>query len=113
MARDLSAYNVPAKPCYSCPFAGREPIPLPPIDWLIITTNSSMAAPSTYAIAQRKQFAEADERSNKKWFCLIGIIEEPTDEAFNQAVAEVQLKRNKNNGNGRNDGKTENISETH
>lgn len=48
-----------------------------------------------------------------RWFCLIGIIEKPTDEAFNQAVAEIELKRNTNDGNGRNDGKTKNLSETH
>ncbi|MEG5175434.1 hypothetical protein [Microcoleus sp. B3-D7] len=36
----------------------------PPIDSHIITNNSSMVAPSTYAIAQKKLSAEADGLSN-------------------------------------------------
>ncbi|MEG5006720.1 hypothetical protein QUB17_24175 [Microcoleus sp. B5-C4] len=51
--------------------------------------------------------------TDDRWFYSLGIIEEPTDQAFNQAVAEIELKRNKNDGNTRNDGETENISETH
>ena len=62
---------------------------------------------------QRRKNCRGGRTIQLRWFCLIGIIEEPTDEAFNQAVAEIELKRNKNDGNGRNNEKTENISETH
>ncbi|MEG4587260.1 hypothetical protein QUA54_18870 [Microcoleus sp. MOSTC5] len=47
---------------------GKNRSSYPPIDWLTTTTNSSMVAPSTYAIAQKKLFAEADERSNSDGF---------------------------------------------
>ncbi|MEG4062587.1 MULTISPECIES: hypothetical protein [unclassified Microcoleus] len=32
-----------------------------------------------------------------RWFCLIGIIEKPTDEAFNQAVVEITSKSHEQN----------------
>jgi hypothetical protein len=45
------------------------------------------------------------QSNDARWFCLIGLIKEPTDEAFNQAVAET---RNKNKNN-----ELKNITETH
>ncbi|MEG4805781.1 hypothetical protein QUB63_34965 [Microcoleus sp. ARI1-B5] len=49
----------------------------PPSDSHTITTNSSMAAPSTYAIAQRTLFAEADELSNSDGFVLSVSFKNP------------------------------------
>ena|GEM_PF-5410014 len=64
-----------------------------------------MVALSTYAIATTKLYAEAGALSNSDGASLIGLIKEPTDEAFNQAVAET---RNKNKNN-----ELKNITETH
>ncbi len=64
-----------------------------------------MAALSTYAIATTKLYAEAGALSNSDGASSIGLIKEPTDDAFNQAVAEAKNK-SKNN-------ELENITETH
>ncbi|NQE37282.1 hypothetical protein [Microcoleus asticus] len=113
MARDLSAYNVSEKPCYTCPFGGKNPIPLAP-DRLAYYYDELLNGGSQHLChSAEKTICRGGRTIQLRWFCLLGIIEEPTDEAFNQAVTEVELKRNKNDKNGRNNGKTENISETH
>ena len=111
MTKDLSAYNVPANCCYSCPFGGKTPIELPP-DRLTYYYDQLLNGGSQHLChSAEKTICRGGRTIQLRWFCSLGIIEEPTDEAFNQAVAEVESR--KNNGNGRNDGKTENISETH
>lgn len=113
MARDLSAYNVPKKPCHTCPFGGKKPIDLPP-DRLTYYYDQLLNGGSQHLChSAEKTICRGGRTIQLRWFYSLGIIEEPTDEAFNQAVAEVELKRNKNDGNTRNDGETENISETH
>jgi hypothetical protein len=67
-----------------------------------------MAALSTYAIATTKLYARADELSNSDGASSIGLIKEPTDEAFNQAVAEIEAEKLR-----KTNGKLENNPTTH
>ncbi|HEY9299602.1 MAG TPA: hypothetical protein VIQ31_25215 [Phormidium sp.] len=67
-----------------------------------------MAALSTYAIATTKLYARPDELSNSDGASSIGLIKEPTDEAFNQAVAEIEAEKLR-----KTNGKLENNPTTH
>ena len=105
MARDLSAYNVPVNCCYSCPFAGKKPIELP-LDRLAYYYEHLLNGGSQHLChSNNKTICRGGRTIQLRWFCLIGLIKEPTDEAFNQAVAET---RNKNKNN-----ELKNITETH
>jgi len=105
MARDLSLYNVPEKPCHTCPFSGREPIALPP-EWLAYYYEQLLNGGSQHLChSKNKTICRGGRTIQLRWFCSIGLIKEPTDEAFNQAVAEAKNK-SKNN-------ELENITETH
>src|SRR4028119_402560 len=106
MARDLSLYNLREKPGPPCHCGGREPMGLPP-DRLAYYYEQLLNGGSQHLChSNNKTICRGGRTIQLRWFCLIGLIQEPTDEAFNQAVAEAKNK-NKNNE------QLENITETH
>ena len=109
MARHLSLYNVPEKPCHTCPFGGREPIALPP-DRLAYYYEQLLNGGSQHLChSNNKTICRGGRTIQLRWFCSISLIKETTDEAFNQAVAELT----KNNRNPENISKTNQcVSET-
>ncbi|MEG4574244.1 hypothetical protein QUA56_16365 [Microcoleus sp. N3A4] len=97
MARDLSAYNVPEKPCYTSPFGGKNPIPLAP-DRLTYYYDQLLNGGSQHLChSAEKTICRGGRNIQLRWFYAIGMIKEPTDEAFNQAVAEITSKSHEQN----------------
>lgn len=97
MIRDLSAYNVPEKPCYSCPFAGKRPIPLAP-DRLKYYYDQLLNGGSQHLChSAEKTICRGGRNIQLRGFYAIGMIKKPTHEPFNQAVAEITSKSHEQN----------------
>lgn len=88
MAKDLSLYNVPDSPCYSCPFEGEEPINLAP-DRLIFYYENLLSGTSQHLCHSHKRtICRGGRNIQIKLFYAIGLLNEPTNEAFNQEIEE-------------------------
>ena len=88
--RDLSTYRILAHPCHSCPFAGREPVQLAPEQLKYYYEQLLNGGSQHICHSTEKTICRGGRTIQLRWFCLIGLIPEPTDQAFNQAVANVK-----------------------
>ena len=88
--KDLSTYGILAHPCYSCPFAGKKPVQLTSgqlkyYQEQLLNGNSQHLCHSV-----KKTICRGGRTIQLRWFYSLGLIIEPTDEAFNQLIADAE-----------------------
>jgi hypothetical protein len=88
--RDLSAYKVPAHPCHSCPFAGKKPVELAPERLKYYIEQLLNGGSQHICHSAKKTICRGGRTIQLRWFYLLGLITEPTDEAFDQAIADTK-----------------------
>jgi hypothetical protein len=88
--KDLSTYAVPPECCTSCPFGGKKPINLN-LDYLAHLYKQLLKGDSQHICHSRqKAICRGGRTIQLRWFHSIGLLSEPTDEAFNQAIADAK-----------------------
>lgn len=80
---------VQAKPCRTCPFAGSNPIPLPPERYTQLINNLNGNGQHFCHSADNRKICRGGRDIQLRLLCSYGLLDEPTDEAFNQAIAEA------------------------
>ncbi len=83
---DLRTYSVQEKPCKTCPFAGKTPLPLSESDLVTYYQNLLGNGQHFCHSVDNKKICRGGRNIQLKWLCAIGMLEEPTDEAFDRAV---------------------------
>lgn len=93
--RDISTYAVAVNPCYSCPFAGKEPVELHPDKLAYYYDNLLNQGGQHICHSVKRTICRGGRIIQLQWFTAIGLLPEPTDEAFNQAVINAQKSTHK------------------
>lgn len=91
---DMRTYPVQDKPCKTCPFSGEKPLPLCPSDLVMYYQNLMGNGQHICHSTNNTKICRGGRNIQLKWLCAIGMLDEPTDDAFNQAV-EWALNNNK------------------
>jgi len=88
--RDLSTYDIPVYPCYSCPFAGKKPVELTPEKLKYYYEQLLNGCSQHICHSAKKTICRGGRTIQLRWFYFLGLIAEPTDAAFNQAIADAK-----------------------
>jgi hypothetical protein len=84
--QNISSYNVPENPCYSCPFAGKKPVQLSP-DRLAYYYQNLLSGKSQHIChSQEKTICRGGRDVQIRVFYGRKLIDAPTDEAFEKAI---------------------------
>lgn len=86
---DLRTYPVQKKPCKTCPFAGETPLILPQSDLVNYYENLLGNGQHFCHSVNNSKICRGGRNFQLKWLCSVGMLDEPTDEAFNQAMKET------------------------
>ncbi|MEG4286268.1 hypothetical protein QUB68_24365 [Microcoleus sp. A006_D1] len=80
---DMRTYPVQKSPCLTCPFAGREPLILADFEQYIenLMGNGQHICHST-----DKNICRGGRDIQLAWLCSVGMLDEPTDAAFDRAI---------------------------
>ncbi|MCT7977583.1 hypothetical protein [Laspinema olomoucense] len=87
--KDLRQMPVQSAPCRTCPFAGKEPIPLEPeryAQYLMPLVNG-ISQHLCHSADDKKVCRGGRDIQLRLLYCK-GAISEPTDEAFNKAITQ-------------------------
>ena len=85
---DLRTYPVQEKPCKTCPFEGENPVPIVPERYADFINNLAGEGQHLCHSANNKAICRGGRRIQLRIHKAIGMLAEPTDEAFNQAINE-------------------------
>ena len=88
---DLRTYSVQEKPCKTCPFAGKTPLPLSESDLVSYYQNLLGNGQHFCHSVDNKKICRGGRNIQLKWLCAIEMLDTPTDEAFDKAVNEALL----------------------
>ena len=88
--RDLSTYSISASPCHSCPFAGKEPVRLAPGKLKYYLEQLLNGNSQHICHSVEKTICRGGRTIQVRWFYSLGLIAEPTDIAFDQAIIEAR-----------------------
>ncbi len=86
---DLRTYPVQDKPCKTCPFAGTNPLTLPLNDLVDYYQNLLGNGQHFCHSANNTKICRGGRNIQLRWLCSMGMLEEPTDEAFDKAINEA------------------------
>lgn len=87
MKRQLRHIAVQKRPCQTCPFAGETPVDLHPDRLLEITKNIVECKGQHFCHSvNNKMICKGGRDLQLRVLFAIGLIESPTDEAFNAAM---------------------------
>ena len=86
---DLRTYPVQNKPCKTCPFAGETPLAVSQSDLLSYYENLLGNGQHFCHSTKNTQICRGGRDIQLKWLCALGMLDEPTDDAFNQAMKET------------------------
>jgi hypothetical protein len=80
---DMRTYPVQKSPCLTCPFAGQEPLILSDFESYIenLMGNGQHICHST-----GRNICRGGRDIQLQWLCAIGMLQEPTDTAFDRAI---------------------------
>ncbi|WP_333030516.1 MULTISPECIES: hypothetical protein [unclassified Microcoleus] len=83
---DMRTYPVRQQPCKTCPFSGEKPLPLSPSELAVYYDNLMGNGQHICHSMNNTKICRGGRNIQLKWLCAIGMLDEPTDEAFNEAV---------------------------
>lgn len=86
---DLRTYSVQDKPCKTCPFAGEKPLVLPTLDFTEYYENLMGNGQHICHSSNNTKICRGGRDIQLKWLCSIGMLDIPTDEAFDKAMDEA------------------------
>jgi hypothetical protein len=89
---NLRTYPVQDKPCKTCPFAGKTPLILPESDLLIYYENLLGNGQHFCHSANNEKICRGGRDIQLRWLCSMGMLDKPTDKAFNEAINEALNK---------------------
>ncbi|MCC3459788.1 MAG: hypothetical protein EAZ73_09065 [Oscillatoriales cyanobacterium] len=89
---DLRTYPVQNKPCKTCPFAGETPLILPESDLVMFYKNLLGNGQHFCHSANNQKICRGGRNIQLQWLYLIGMLDEPTDKAFDETMNEVLNK---------------------
>jgi hypothetical protein len=83
---DLRTYPVQEKPCKTCPFAGETPLILPESNLVAYYENLFGNGQHFCHSVENTKICRGGRDIQLTWLCSMGMLGEPTDDAFNEAV---------------------------
>ncbi|MEG4086376.1 hypothetical protein [Microcoleus sp. POL10_C6] len=83
---DMRTYEVRQLPCKTCPFSGEKPLILSPDKLAMYYENLMGNGQHICHTTHNTQICRGGRDIQLKWFHAMGMLPEPTDEAFNEAV---------------------------
>lgn len=89
---DLRTYPVQKKPCKTCPFAGETPLIIPQSDLVNYYENLFGNGQHFCHSTSNRKFCRGGRNIQLKWLCAVGILDEPTDKAFDEEINKVLSK---------------------
>ena len=81
----MRTYPVQKSPCLTCPFAGKKPFILSASNHQKYLENL-MGNGQHICHSTSRNICRGGRDIQLRWLCSIGMLDEPTDEAFDQAV---------------------------
>ena len=88
---DLRTYPVQQIPCKTCPFTGTNPLTLALDDLVSYYQNLLGNGQHFCHSVSNTKICRGGRNIQLKWLCAIGMLDTPTDEAFDKAVNEALL----------------------
>jgi len=85
---DLRTYPVQEKPCKTCPFEGENPVPIVPERYSAFIENLAGEGQHLCHSLDNKAICRGARNIQLRILKAMGMLDEPTDEAFNQAINE-------------------------
>ena len=86
---DLRTYPVQQIPCKTCPFTGTNPLTLALDDLVSYYQNLLGNGQHFCHSVSNTKICRGGRNIQLKWLCAIGMLDTPTDEAFDKAVNEA------------------------
>ena len=94
MRQDLSQMPVQPHPCMTCPFEGSKPIPLTPKSYAKYVANVvNLKGQHRCHSVGNKMLCRGGRNLLLRVLCAYGLIEEPSDVAFEKASIEALDKQ--------------------
>jgi|SanBayMetagenome_1026888.scaffolds.fasta_scaffold66060_1 hypothetical protein len=86
--KDLRTYPVQEKPCKTCPFEGENPVQLCPNRYKGFIENLAGQGQHLCHSVDNEAICRGGRNIQLRILCAMGMLTEPTDEAFDQAIEE-------------------------
>lgn len=83
---DMRDYPVQSAVCYTCPFEGQKPLPLSPQSHARYLENLIGKGQHICHSSNGTRICKGGRNIQIKCFYMMGLLPEPTDEAFNKAI---------------------------
>ena len=83
---DMRTYPVQQKPCLTCPFAGKQPLELSVESMEEYIANLLGNGQHICHSSNDTMICRGGRSIQLRWLCAIGMLDKPTDDAFNKAV---------------------------
>lgn len=83
---DMRTYPVRKQPCKTCPFSGENPLLLPPERLTACYQNLMGNGQHICHSTNNTKICRGGRNIQLKWLYLFGMLDEPTDQAFDEAV---------------------------
>ena len=81
----MRTYPVQQSPCYSCPFAGKKPLEISNKN-MVSYIDNLFGTGQHICHSTQQHICRGGRDLQLRWLCTIGMLDEPTDEAFDRAV---------------------------
>ena len=85
---DMRTYPVQQSPCKSCPFAGKEPLQVSSEN-MVGYLDNLFGKGQHICHSTNKHICRGGRDIQLQWLCAMGMLDEPTDEAFDRAVEDA------------------------
>ena len=89
---DMRDYSVQPKPCLTCPFEGEQPLELSTNSYAKYIENLMGNGQHICHSSNRDRICRGGRNFQLRWLRAIGMLDEPTDDAFNKAVDNAMNK---------------------
>lgn len=89
---DRRDYPVQVKPCLTCPFESEKPLELSANSYAKYIENLIGNGQHICHSSNLDRLCKGGRNIQLKWLCATGMLNKPTDEAFNKAVNDAMNK---------------------
>jgi hypothetical protein len=92
--QDLSKFTVQPHPCHSCPFEGKDPVKLDPDRYTYFVGKLAGEGQHLCHSVKNKMICRGGRNLQLRILCSMGLLYEPTDECFDEAIEKYGKNRN-------------------